>query len=53
MPKTRTKAMLGCGFPLFATAICVMCFLFIFPSCCKNEERKDKTAVWYTAQREL
>jgi len=24
MPKGQTKAMLGCGFPLFATTICGM-----------------------------
>jgi len=45
MTKVQTKAMIGCGFPHFATPICVMCFLSIFPSCCKNEEGEDKAAV--------
>jgi len=43
MPKVQTKAMIGCGFPLFATAICVMCFLSIVSNFRKNEERAAKT----------
>jgi len=42
MPKVQTKAMLGCGFPLFATAICVMCFLSIVASFRKNEKGKTR-----------
>ena len=28
MPRIQIKAMLGCGFPLFATTICVMVFSY-------------------------